>query len=66
MSEQRKPRILVTGAAGALTQQVINRLSDNCDIVAVDFRQQVYLGDDIPSYCIDLNKRICIEIRNCL
>lgn len=57
MSEQRKPRILVTGAAGALTQQVINRLSDNCDIVAVDFRQQVYLGDDIPSYCIDLNKR---------
>lgn len=54
----RRPHILVTGAAGALAQQVINRLRDHCDLVAVDFREQVYLGDDIPSYCIDFNKRV--------
>ena len=24
----------------------------------MDFREQVYLGDDIPSYCIDFNKRV--------
>lgn len=55
---KKRPRILVTGAAGALAQQVINRLRDECDLVAVDFREQVYLGDDIPSYCIDFNKRV--------
>lgn len=58
MTDHRRPRILVTGAAGALAQQVINRLRASCDLVAVDFRQQVYLGDDIPSYCIDFNKRV--------
>ena len=58
MTEQRRPHILITGAAGALAQQVINQLRDTCDLVAVDFREQVYLGDDIPSYCIDLNKRV--------
>lgn len=55
--KERRQHILITGAAGALAQQVINRLRDHCDIVAVDFREQVYLGDDIPSYCIDFNKR---------
>jgi UDP-glucose 4-epimerase len=55
--QQRRQHILITGAAGALAQQVINRLRDHCDIVAVDFREQVYLGDDIPSYCIDFNQR---------
>ncbi|WP_166268429.1 SDR family oxidoreductase [Marinobacter caseinilyticus] len=58
MNEPRRPHILITGAAGALAQQVINRLRDHCDLVAVDFREQVYLGDDIPSYCIDFNKRV--------
>lgn len=57
MSESRKPHILVTGAAGALAQQVIERLRKTCDLVAVDFREQVFLGDDIPSYCIDFNQR---------
>jgi UDP-glucose 4-epimerase len=57
MAEQRRQHILITGAAGALAQQVINRLRDSCDIVAVDFREQVYLGDEIPSYCIDFNQR---------
>ena len=49
MTEKRRQHILITGAAGALTKQVINQLRDHCDIVAVDFREQVYLGDDIPS-----------------
>ncbi len=57
--QQIKPRqdILVTGAAGALAQQVITRLRNSHRIVAVDFREQVYLGDDIPSYRIDMNQR---------
>lgn len=58
MTEQRRPHILITGAAGALAQKVISQLRDTCDLVAVDFREQVYLGDDIPSYCIDFNKRV--------
>ncbi|MCD1647069.1 SDR family oxidoreductase [Marinobacter adhaerens] len=58
MTEQPRPHILITGAAGALAQQVIEQLRDTCDLVAVDFREQVYLGDDIPSYCIDFNKRV--------
>lgn len=55
---QRKLTVLVTGAAGALAQQVINRLRDHCNIVAVDFRQITYLSDDIPSYKVDFNKRV--------
>ena len=58
MTEQRRPHILITGAAGALAQKVIEQLRDTCDLVAVDFREQVYLGDDIPSYCIEFNKRV--------
>ncbi|MDY6797633.1 MAG: SDR family oxidoreductase [Pseudomonadota bacterium] len=57
MENQQRPQILITGAAGSLAQQVINRLRDSCDLVVVDFREQVDLGDDIPSYCIDFNKR---------
>ena len=57
MEKERRQHILITGAAGALAKQVIDQLRDHCDIVAVDFREQVYLGDDIPSYCIDFNKR---------
>lgn len=58
MTSNPRPQILVTGAAGALAQQVIKKLRATCDLVAVDFREQVYLGDDIPSYCIDFNKRV--------
>ncbi len=57
MTQHQRPRILITGAAGVLAQQVIDRLRSTCDIVAVDFREQAYLGDDIPSYRIDFNKR---------
>ena len=49
MTEQRRPHILITGAAGALAQQVIEQLRDTCHLVAGDFREQVYLGGDIPS-----------------
>lgn len=58
MADNDKPRVLVTGAAGALAQQVIARLRNDCAVVAVDFRSQVFLGDDVPSYCIDFNKRV--------
>lgn len=58
MSNHARPHILITGAAGTLAQQVIARLRESCDLVAVDFREQVFLGDDIPSYCIDFNKRV--------
>lgn len=54
----RKKTVLVTGAAGALAQQVINRLRDKYNIVAVDFRELTFLSDDIPSYKIDFNKRV--------
>ncbi|MCH8500084.1 MAG: SDR family oxidoreductase [Marinobacter sp.] len=58
MTGHTRPHILITGAAGALAQQVINRLRDTCDLVAVDFREQVDLGADIPSYRIDFTKRV--------
>ncbi|MFL1485166.1 SDR family oxidoreductase [Marinobacter sp. LN3S78] len=58
MPSSKRPQILVTGAAGTLAQEVISQLRETCDIVAVDFREQVWLGDDIPSYCIDFNKRV--------
>ena len=57
MTQSSKPAILVTGAAGALAQQVIQRLRRDYQVVAVDFRQEVWLGPDIPSYRIDLAKR---------
>jgi UDP-glucose 4-epimerase len=57
MTQSSKPALLVTGAAGALAQQVIQRLPKEYQVVAVDFRQDVWLGPDIPSYRIDLSKR---------
>jgi UDP-glucose 4-epimerase len=58
--KQRSPKktVLVTGAAGALSQQVINRLRGKYQIVAVDFRELTFLSDDIPSYKIDFTKRV--------
>lgn len=54
---RKKTDILVTGAAGSLAQQVITRLRSRYRVIAVDFREQVYLSDAIPSYRVDLNKR---------
>jgi UDP-glucose 4-epimerase len=62
MIENSKPYILVTGAAGALAQNVINRLEASYNIVAIDFREKIYLGDHIPSYCIDFTKRVFEDI----
>jgi len=53
----RKKTVMITGAAGALAQQVINRLRDTHNIVAVDFRKLTYHSDDIASYKIDFTKR---------
>lgn len=58
MATKKKMRVLVTGAAGSLAQQVVDRLKTHCDVVAVDFREQLFLGDNVPSYCIDFNKRV--------
>ncbi|KZY31475.1 NAD-dependent epimerase, partial [Oleiphilus sp. HI0043] len=55
---EHKKNVLVTGAAGALAQQVINRLRDEYQIAAVDFRKITYHSDDIPSYKVDFNKRV--------
>ena len=52
-----KKTIMVTGAAGALAQQVISRLKEKHNVVAVDFRDLVYLGDDVTTYKVDFNKR---------
>jgi UDP-glucose 4-epimerase len=45
-----KQRILVTGAAGALAQQVIRRLRDHYQLVVVDSRTEVTTPPDIPSF----------------
>ena len=61
VADRRKPvkkqTVMITGAAGALAQQVINRLRDTHNIVAVDFRKLTYHSDDIASYKIDFTKR---------
>jgi UDP-glucose 4-epimerase len=55
---RKKPTVLITGAAGALAQQVINRLRKTYKIVAVDFREQMSLSEDIDCYKLDFNKRV--------
>lgn len=54
---ETKQTILVTGAGGATAKKVITQLQDDYNIVAVDFRRQIKLGKDIPSYLVDINKR---------
>ncbi len=55
MSE--RPYLLVTGAAGALAQQVIRRLRKSYRLVVCDARREVSMPADIPSFQIDFNKR---------
>lgn len=45
-----KQRILITGAAGALAQQVIRRLRHQYELVVVDSRTEVTTPPDIPSF----------------
>lgn len=49
--------ILVTGAGGTLAKLVIERLKQQYQVIAVDFRRRVELDQEIPSYCVDFNKR---------
>lgn len=53
----QQPCILVTGAGGALAQQVINRLHRQYRLVVCDARREVSMPEDIPSYHVDFNKR---------
>lgn len=57
MSNEARKTILITGAAGALAQQVINRLHGRHDLVVCDARREVSMPEDIPSYRVDFNKR---------
>ncbi|EDY87479.1 nucleoside-diphosphate-sugar epimerase [gamma proteobacterium HTCC5015] len=57
MANSDKPTILVTGAGGATAKKVITLLQHDYNIVAVDFRRQIKLGKDIPSYLVDITKR---------
>jgi UDP-glucose 4-epimerase len=57
MAASLNSEVLVTGASGALAQKVIEHLKLTHRPVVVDFRQQVNLGPDIPSYFLDIRKR---------
>lgn len=57
-----RPKIMVTGAGGALAQAVISKMKSKYRIVAVDFRTKVDLPPPIISYKVDFNKRIFEDI----
>lgn len=57
MKDAKKPCLLVTGAAGALAQQVIRRLRNDYRLVVCDARREVSMPVDIPSHHVDFNKR---------
>lgn len=58
----KRKTILITGAGGALAQEVIKRLKVDFEIVAVDFRRRVRIDEDIHSYRVDFNKRAFEDI----
>jgi UDP-glucose 4-epimerase len=60
--EQKKRKIMVTGAAGALAKKVIDKLKRDYKVIAVDFRTTVDLGIPVESYKVDFNKRIFEDI----
>lgn len=57
-----RQRLLVTGAAGALAQQVIRRLRGQHDLVVVDARTEVTTPPDIPSHRCDFLHRSFEEL----
>ncbi|NOY68838.1 MAG: NAD-dependent epimerase/dehydratase family protein [Deltaproteobacteria bacterium] len=57
MAEEKKPKVLITGARGALAQQVITRMKSHFRLVIVDFRRRVVMDEDIPSYFVHITKR---------
>lgn len=56
MNGPEQPRLLVTGAAGTLARKVILQLKDSCNVVAVDFREQLQFGDGVSAYCLDISQ----------
>ena len=57
MTERKKPEILITGAGGALAQEVIDRVKDRYTVVLVDFRRRVRVDEGMHSYRVEYNKR---------
>ena len=57
MTASPRKTVLITGAAGALAQQVINRLHGRYHLVVCDARREVSMPEDIPSHHVDFNKR---------
>jgi UDP-glucose 4-epimerase len=60
-----RPRLLITGACGVLTQLVIERLQADYKIVAIDFRRTPRLPgglSHIPAYRVDFNKRAAEDL----
>lgn len=56
-TQDDRPCLLVSGAAGALAQQVIRRLQPHYRLVVCDSRREVTMPEDIPSHLVDFNKR---------
>jgi UDP-glucose 4-epimerase len=52
-----KPKVLITGAGGALGRRVIERLKSDYDIVGVDFRWRKHIDPDVVHYEVDFDKR---------
>ncbi len=59
---QERKTVLVTGAGGALAQQVIQSLSATHTIVAVDFRRRVEMREGMASYRVEYGKRAFEDI----
>jgi UDP-glucose 4-epimerase len=59
MENQKKKKVLVTGAGGALAQRVINKLKlrREYEIIGVGFKESTYFDDTIINYRIDFSKR---------
>lgn len=54
---RRREKLLITGAAGALAQHVIDRLKGDYEVVGVDFRGTRATHPDTVDYEVDFNKR---------
>lgn len=62
-TKEFRPKIMVTGAAGALAQAVIHQLKSKYRIIAVDFRdQEINLPPPIITQKADFNKRLFEDI----
>lgn len=52
-----RPKILITGAGGALGRRVVERLKAHYEIVGVDFRWRKHVDPDVVHYEVDFDKR---------